>query len=168
MPRPFITRRVRFQPGITRFRPIGGRLSAANEVILTMGEFEAIRLKDFEEMDQIDAANKMNISQPTFNRLIKSARKKVAEAIVNGKAIRIEGGSYKMVQQPMQPGMGRGMGQGMGRGMGGGRGRMGGPFAAGPGGVCKCTSCDYEEPQVRGQPCMNKKCPKCGAPMIRG
>ncbi|MCK4521304.1 MAG: DUF134 domain-containing protein [Nanoarchaeota archaeon] len=166
MPRPIICRRVWFQPGVTYFKPAGIRITGLNEVVLTMGEFEAIRLKDFEVIDQEKAAKKMNISQPTFHRLILSARKKIADALVNGKAIRIEGGNYKMVQQPIQPGMGRGIGRG--RGMGGGRGRMGGPFAAGPGGMCKCTRCDYEEPQIRGQPCMSKKCPKCGAPMVRG
>ena len=49
-----------------------------------------------------------------------------------------------------------------------GRGRMGGPVAAGPGGICKCPKCGYEEPQIRGQPCMNKKCPKCETRMVRG
>ena len=99
MPRPFRLRRVRFQPGITQFRPVGIRSTAANEVVLTLGEFEAIRLKDFEEKDQTDAAKKMNISQPTFNRLIKSARKKVAEAIATGKAIKIEGGCCQIIKK---------------------------------------------------------------------
>ena len=162
MPRPFRTRRVRFQPGITHFKPAGVRLSAMNEVVLTMGEFEAVRLKDFENLDQTAAAKKMNISQPTFARLIDTARKKVADAIVNGKAIRIEGGNYKMVQQPMQPGMGRGMGRG------GGRGRMGGGFAAGPTGACKCPKCGQEAAHQRGVPCYQMKCPKCGTLMTRG
>ncbi len=166
MPRPFIRRRVWFQPGITYFKPAGVRLAGLVDVVITVDEFEAIRLKDSEGMDQGKAAKKMNISQPTFSRLLDTARKKIADALVNGKAIRIEGGSYKMVQQPIQPGMGRGRGMG-GRGMGRGRGRMGGPLAAGPGGVCRCTSCGYEEPQIRGQPCMSKRCPKCGAQMVR-
>lgn len=58
-------------------------------------------------------------------------------------------------------------GLGRGRGLSGG-GRMGGSLAAGPGGVCKCPKCRYEESQIRGQPCMNKKCPKCKSQMIRG
>ena len=164
MPRPRLFRRVGLLPNITYFKPAGIRLRELSEVILNVDEFEAVRLKDLEEMDQEQAAKKMNISQPTFHRLVISARKKIADALVNGKAIRIEGGMYKMVQS-IQPGMGRGRGRGMGFG---GRGRMGGPFAAGPGGICKCTKCSYEEPQVRGQPCMSKKCPKCGGPMVRG
>ncbi len=159
MPRPRRCRRVGFLPNVTYFKPAGIRLRELSEVILNVDEFEAVRLKDLEEMDQEQAAKKMNISQPTFHRLVISARKKIADAIVNGKAIRIEGGTYKMVQS-IRPGMGRGQDAG--------RGRMRGPFAAGPGGVCKCTKCDYEEPQVRGQPCMSKKCPKCGTQMVRG
>jgi len=165
MPRPRLFRRVGLMPDITYFKPAGIRLRELTEVILTVDEFEAVRLKDLEELDQEQAAKKMNISQPTFHRLVLSARKTIADALVNGKAIRIEGGRYKMIQQPMGPGMGRGRGRGMGFG---GRGRMGGQFAAGPGGICKCTKCSYEEPQVRGQPCMSKKCPKCGSPMVRG
>ena len=151
MPRPRLRRRVWFEPGITYFKPAGIRLSQLNEVILTVDEFEAIRLKDFEQMDQEAAAKKMNISQPTFNRLLRSARKKVADALVHGKAIRIEGGVYKMVSP-------RRMGRGRGRGMG-----FGGPAV-----TCKCPNCGYEETKIRGTPCISKKCPKCGAPMIRG
>lgn len=162
MPRPFIPRRVRFQPGTTYFKPAGIPIAGLNQVVLTVEEFEAVRLKDFEGMDQIESAKKMNISQPTFNRLLASARKKLADALVNGKAIRIEGGTYKMVQQPIGPGMGRGFGRG------GGRGRMGGQFAAGPNGMCRCPKCGHEQPHARGQPCYQMKCPKCGEPMVRG
>jgi predicted DNA-binding protein (UPF0251 family) len=66
------------------------------ESILTVDEFEAVRLKDLEGLDEVDAAKKMNISQPTFNRLLSSARKKIADAIVNGKAIKIFGGPYRL------------------------------------------------------------------------
>jgi predicted DNA-binding protein (UPF0251 family) len=74
-----------------------------DEVVLTMDEFEAVRLKDYEDMEQTQAAKKMGISQPTFQRLYESARKKIADALVNGKAIRIEGGPFTM----MGPGFGR-------------------------------------------------------------
>jgi len=167
MPRPFRFRRVGFQPGITYFKPAGVRLAGLIDTVLTLDEFEAVRLKDFEGIDQGAAAKKMKISQPTFSRIVDSARKKIADALVNGKAIRIQGGIYKMVQQPIRPGMGRGMGAGRGMGRGRGIGRMGG-FAAGPGGICKCPKCGHEEPQIRGVPCMNKPCPKCGTLMGRG
>lgn len=76
------------------------------ETILTVDEFEAIRLKDFLNLEQGEAAKKMNISQPTFHRLLLEARKKIADAIVNGKAIRIEGGNYKFSRQRKRHRMG--------------------------------------------------------------
>lgn len=64
---------------------------------------------------------------------------------------------------------GGGQGAGGGRGAGGrGRGRMGGPFAAGPGGVCVCPSCGQTVSHVQGQPCSGRTCPKCGQRMTRG
>jgi hypothetical protein len=62
-------------------------------------------------------------------------------------------------------GQGPGRGQGMGRGRG--RGRMGGPFAAGPGGSCVCPRCGQRVAHVTGQPCNAMSCPKCGANMTR-
>jgi uncharacterized protein len=67
------------------------------ESILSYSELEAIRLKDLEGLEQIKAAKKMGISQPTFNRLLHLARKKISTAIIKGQAIRVEGGNYKMV-----------------------------------------------------------------------
>ena len=98
MPRPRRFRRVRFRPGVTYFKPAGIKMAELEEVALTIEEFEAVRLKDLEEMDQTDAAKKMDISQPTFQRLLKSARKKISDAIINGKAIKIEGGNYKFTR----------------------------------------------------------------------
>ncbi|MFH1770040.1 MAG: DUF134 domain-containing protein [archaeon] len=95
-PRPRRHRRVHSEPNITYFKPRGVPLSELNESIVSVSEFEAIRLKDLEGIEQGEAAKKMDISQPTFHRLIISARKKIADAIVNGKAIKIEGGNYKL------------------------------------------------------------------------
>jgi predicted DNA-binding protein (UPF0251 family) len=97
MPRPKLFRRVGFEPEVTYFKPAGIRMVDLEESILMVDEFEAVRLKDLEGMEQEEAAKKMNISQPTFHRLVLSARRKIADAIVNGKAIKIEGGVYKMV-----------------------------------------------------------------------
>ena len=67
------------------------------ESILTIDEYEAVRLKDLLSLEQEEAAKRMNISRPTFQRLIVSARKKMADAIINGKAIKIEGGNYRFM-----------------------------------------------------------------------
>lgn len=67
------------------------------EVILNVDEFEAVRLKDLEGLEQEECAKKMNISQPTFHRLALSARKKIADGIVNGKALKIDGGNFKII-----------------------------------------------------------------------
>ena len=63
--------------------------------------------------------------------------------------------------------MPRGNGTGPPAGRGRGRGKMGGPFAAGPGGNCVCPKCGYKELHIVGQPCNEKTCPKCGTQMTR-
>jgi len=92
--RPIKCRKVRSRPGVTYFKPAGIRMIELKEVILTLEEFEVIRLIDFENIDQIKAGKMMGISQPTLSRLLKSARKNLSEAIIKGKAIRIYGGNY--------------------------------------------------------------------------
>lgn len=161
MPRPLKCRRIFFRPSSTFFSPRG--IKSREENILTFPEAEAIRLMDLENLQQAEACKKMKISQPTLSRLLTSARKKLADSIINSKSIKLEGGVFKMAQPR---GRGPGLGRGFGRGQGG-RGLSGG-FAAGPGGICKCPKCGHEEPQLRGQPCMNKKCPKCKTLMTRG
>jgi predicted DNA-binding protein (UPF0251 family) len=95
MVRPRLCRRIGFNPNVTYFKPRGIPLSELDETILSVEEFEAVRLKDLEGLEQEECAKKMNISQPTFHRLVVSARKNIADAIVNGKAIKIEGGNFK-------------------------------------------------------------------------
>ncbi len=90
MPRPCKQRRVRGRPNSSYFKPAGIPKINLEEVILAIDEFEALRLKDLLNLDQNECAEKMHISQPTFHRLILSARRKIADSIVNGKAIKIE------------------------------------------------------------------------------
>jgi predicted DNA-binding protein (UPF0251 family) len=90
MGRPHICRKIKSNPNFTYFKPKGSPLSQLEEVILQVDEFEAIRLKDLERLEQEECAKKMNISQPTFHRLVVSARKKISDAIINGKAIKVE------------------------------------------------------------------------------
>jgi uncharacterized protein len=89
-------RKVSFIPPITYFKPVGKALAAPGEVNLLIEEAEAIRLKDLEGLEQEGCARKMNISRTTFSRVLDSARQKVADALLNGKAIRIEGGNFEM------------------------------------------------------------------------
>ena len=96
MPRPPKCRRVAFLPQTTYFKPTGIPLKVLDEVQLSVEEVEAIRLKDLEGLEQEEGAEKMNISRPTFQRVLVSGRQKIADALLNGKAIRIEGGSFKM------------------------------------------------------------------------
>jgi len=87
-------RRVAFHPEVTYFKPAGVRMIDLDESVLRVDEFEAIRLKDLLGLDQEEAAREMGISQPSFHRLVITARKKIGDALVNGKAIRVEGGNY--------------------------------------------------------------------------
>src|SRR3989304_1376829 len=89
-------RRVEFLPDVTYFKPAGIPLRDLKEVRLSIEEAEALRLKDLEGLEQEQGAEKMNISRPTFQRVLASARKKMADALLNGKAIRIEGGNFEV------------------------------------------------------------------------
>lgn len=96
MSRPFKCRQIGCKPDISYFKPRGIPVTRLEEVILTIDEFESVRLADLEGMYQDDASKKMNISRQTFGNIVNSAHKKIAEALVNGKAIKIEGGIYQM------------------------------------------------------------------------
>jgi predicted DNA-binding protein (UPF0251 family) len=96
MARPFKCRRVTYLPGVTFFKPAGIPLRSLEEVRLSLEEAEALRLKDLEGLEQEEGAEKMNVSRPTFQRVLASARKKIADALLNGKAIRIEGGNFEI------------------------------------------------------------------------
>jgi len=89
MTRPKKNRRLDFDPSVYYFKPRGIPLRNLNEVILERDEVEALKLHDVDELEQIEAAKKMNISQPTFGRILDKAYKKIARAIIKGEAIRI-------------------------------------------------------------------------------
>jgi uncharacterized protein len=94
-PRPIRARKISFDSNVIYFKPAGVPLRDLEEIIITFEEAESLRLKDVEELNQEECAKKMGISQPTFFRVLNSARKKVSDAIVNGKAIKIEGGNFE-------------------------------------------------------------------------
>jgi len=91
MPRPKNPRRVAAGPVATYYKPRGIPMSALEEVGVDLDEFEALRLADLNGLYQRQAAEAMGVSRQTFARILESARHKVAEALVGGKALRIEG-----------------------------------------------------------------------------
>ena len=100
MARPPCCRRVDGAPASALFEPRGGHARLLEELVLALDELEALRLADLEGLYQEEAAERMGVSRPTIGRILESARRKVAEALVRGKALRIEGG-------PVHPAGGR-------------------------------------------------------------
>jgi uncharacterized protein len=96
MSRPKCCRKIGCAPDKNYFKPRGIPSTDLEEVVLSLDEFEAIRLADFEGLYQEDAAAKMNISRQTFGRIIESAHKKLADVLLNSKALKIEGGEVAM------------------------------------------------------------------------
>lgn len=138
--RPLTCRKVRDLPKITCFRPDGTFQTEMESVMLTVDELEAIRLADKEGFYQSDAALRMNVSRQTFGRILESARKKVAEAIVDGKKLCIEGGVIRQECDSLpdeRPD------------------------------ICFCTACGHEMPHLKGVPCRESSCPLCDSPMQR-
>ena len=100
MPRPVKCRIITEMPNHIAFKPVGFPMEELEKVILSLDEYESLRLADFEELYQEIAAEKMNVSRQTFGNIVKSARKKVAEALITGKAILIEGGDVTILNKP--------------------------------------------------------------------
>jgi len=192
MVRPKRFRQIFQEPAIRCFKP-GSRdnCNLIRPVEITLDEFEAIRLKDYEDIKQQKAAEKMDISQPTFHRTLNSAREKIAKALIEGKIIKIEGGIFvtdkyrckscgfewsspekeyekcpdcqsEYIYKINAEEVQKTIGQ---PGMGRRGGHGGGGIGAGPPRICKCTQCGYESSKTPGIPCRNAKCPECGAPL---
>jgi len=120
VPRPQFRRNIGFLPSVTYFKPAGVRMADLEEVIIPHDAVEAIRLKDLLGLPQEEAAKQMKVSQPTFHRLLLSAHGKIADAVINGKALRIEGGNVIVDATTIPPcgwrqrcrhGWGKGIGQ---------------------------------------------------------
>lgn len=94
MVRPRKPRFVEGEPDTTYFKPRGVPISDLEEINLSVEELEAVRLADVLGLTQEEAAERMEVSRATFQRIVSGARKKVASALVNGKALGIEGGDY--------------------------------------------------------------------------
>jgi len=93
---------VEFFPGVTYFKPRGVPLGELEEIVLNLDETEAIRLSDLDGLGQVESARKMKVSQSTFQRILSRAHKKIAEVLIQGKAIKIQGGEFVMTKRPVR------------------------------------------------------------------
>ncbi len=96
MVRPKKERRIENIPESKFYKPAGIPNNRLERVSLTFEEVEAVRLKDVEGLNQQEAADKMEISRPTYQRILTEARKKIAEALIEGKSLKFEGGNYRL------------------------------------------------------------------------
>ncbi len=99
MARPKKRRTVAVHPSVSYFKPRGIPMLDLEEVQLTIDEREALRLADLDDLSHEEAGRRMGVSRATFGRIIQRARRVLADALINGKAIRIEGGSYRIVSE---------------------------------------------------------------------
>lgn len=150
MPRPKRARKIFSLPLIKGFKPFGNQGKQTETLSMLLEEYEAIKLADYNHFTQEHAAEKMNVSRPTFTRIYDSARKVIAQAFVEGKAIVIEGGNFSLNQnlsdnsnkkQPL--------------------------IEFGKGGFCICLKCDIRVKHENGVPCKTVACPGCGKQMMR-
>lgn len=134
MVRPHKERRIEKLPPLTHYKPVGIPLHDIEEVILTIEEMEAIRLADIEQLDQAAAAVSMEISRPTFHRIVNLAHQKIASALWKGQALRVDGGNFRIAHQ-CQTGLRH----------------------------CVCQTCNHKwtVPHGTGERCHDLACPAC-------
>ena len=94
MARPVKWRKVDFVPTVKYFAPVQTNSKAIEETVLKVEELEALRLKDYEGLEQDECANRMEVSRATFQKILSIARSKVTDSLIRGKAIKIDGGSF--------------------------------------------------------------------------
>ena len=94
MARPIKLRKIEKIPAAPYFVPSEAGIEGVEVSVLLVEEIEAIRLKDLEGLEQAECAERMEVSRPTFQRILLSARKKIADSLINGMAIHIDGGNY--------------------------------------------------------------------------
>lgn len=99
MARPRKWRRVCCLPESNLFGPLNSKIMDNDQIIMTVDEYETIRLIDLEGMMQEECADRMNVARTTVQRIYNDARKKIAESLVNGNVLRIEGGDYMLYDE---------------------------------------------------------------------
>jgi len=147
--RPQKCRFVKKSPLYTYYKPIGIPIIDLDDISVTVDELEAIRLADYKGLYHVNAAEKMGVSRQTFGRILVSAHKKIGDGIINGKAIKIEGGNYNIDTKGILE-----MNDKNKKGLGNG-------------GDCICPKCETIINHERGIPCHESKCPKCESKMLR-
>ncbi|MFP3867263.1 MAG: DUF134 domain-containing protein [Desulfobacteraceae bacterium] len=98
MARPRKSRWVESEPNITFFKPKGIPLRGLEQVVISIDELEALRLADYLGLSQEEVAHGLNVSRPTVTRMLARAHQAIADALVHGKAIKIEGGDYTIAK----------------------------------------------------------------------
>lgn len=193
MPRKKLHRVIYKPPLINGLMPYGGPEN--NEIVLlSIEEYEAIRLADYENLSHEDSAVRMNVSRPTFTRVIDSARKKIAQSLCESKELKIEGGIYKYdktwykcnkcyytfhngnlpTTESDCPVCGNIKAELLNDNdirrsemPGKGMNQKSGSGKLGPAGNCVCVKCGETIVHQKGVPCSEEKCPKCGGSMVR-
>ena len=100
MTRPFKCRRISSSPKAYYFKPRAVPLCELEETVLQLDEFQALKYAELDRKDQQTAAAVMKVSRQTFGNILSSARRKLADAVVNGKALKIEGGPVQVMRGP--------------------------------------------------------------------
>lgn len=193
MSRPRRFRRILEEPQIRCFKPDKDNMDSIEPIKITIDEFEAIRLRDYHDIQQKKSAEIMGISQPTFHRILTSARKKISKALVDGNTIIIVGEDYISDKKRYKcNGCGfewsspekeydkcpdcqsediniiiedEELSKKIDPSLLQRRSYGGRGMGAGPPRICKCPNCGYEYPKTLRVPCRNTKCPECETPL---
>ncbi|MCB2203357.1 DUF134 domain-containing protein [bacterium] len=136
--RPHRCRHIGLEAEFRHFRPADAETGEAEQLVLSLDELEALRLADYEGLYHCDAARHMQVSRQTFGRILASAHRTVAAALLGGKEILVQGGSVMQTSQNM-----------------------------GHDGNCICVSCGHKKAHEAGHPCREERCPSCGKAMLR-
>ena len=180
MPRPKRKRNVTHPPMMEGFKPFGIPFTDLEPVILFFEEYEAIRLLDYVGMTQNEAAIAMAVSRPTMTRIYEKARRTIAEAFVNGKAIFIEGGDYhtdefwyrceechNLLISEQEIFVCTSCKSDKIRSLLNQPTKMDRQQLIDGSGFCICLHCGTKIPHQAGVPCRENKCPQCGKKMVR-
>lgn len=169
MPRPKRNRKVLAPPSFDVFLPSRSGTELKDAVELKLEEYESIRLCDYDLLNHAEACELMTVSRATFARIYQSARRKVAKAFVEGKAILIQGGDFCFGEKWWKcndcgsvfnsPGHKKEVKCAICSSYNIEE------YSSSAESYCVCVSCGYCKKHVPGHPCREEKCPRCNSPM---